>query len=164
MKLDKKEHPALQSAAVMCDLLRDAMATEIQGSWRGDSHGYHPCGILKDGILFQNDWNTNKYCSIKLADDPKKDWIPADHGASASRCYSSNATPRPKEGNLTTVWSNGGWKTKGNWCNRINNILYQAEEDIQTATRQQQLANKERSKSIKTQEKKDIKNLNRAYL
>lgn len=121
------DHYTLSNRADMCDLLNNARCCKIPGYWEGSSHGYHPCGLLINGILFRNDWNTNNYCSISIADNPNIEFHPAED---CPRAWHAQAVPKPKEGNLTTVWSNGCWVLEGPWKEKINEILYSVEQEI----------------------------------
>lgn len=102
----EKEHEAFSDAEKMSSLICDFSHTGLDGHWYGSSHGFHPRGIIRNGILFQDEWNSNNYTYIKIPDSPDIQFTTPEYCPTA---WHSNATPEPIEGELTTIWARGKW-------------------------------------------------------
>lgn len=117
-------------AAVFCDLLASARRHKLPGYWEGSAYCHHPCGVVRRGIIYTNEWNTNNYCSAEVMLDPTSPLAP--------RCRNPRAygdpSCRPERGGTLRVYSDGNWsKDDGPWRAEILRTLEDLRREIAEA-------------------------------
>lgn len=121
------KHLALSDARLFCEMLHKARTFKLSGWWEGSAFRYHPCGIVRQGLIFVNAWHVNNCCTIYAIDDPTSEL----HAAVSASCTKHNkAEPRPKKGDVTTVWSGGTWRLTGPWQKTASEIMAELEQEI----------------------------------
>lgn len=128
------------------EILRLARDHKLPGSWSGSSYRYHPCGVIREGMLFINKWNTHGYCEIFICDNIETEWTDSgDYPRS-----SGDPVPKPVNGKLLEVFDTGTWKHEGPWVEKAIRILASLENEIllaQKASEAKRLAFQEEAKN-----------------
>lgn len=78
-------------------------------------------GAYKDGVLIYSNHNTCNDCGIKIASNPKSNWLLGDQNP----IYEGNPHPRLENGEWVEVWN--GYNLKelkpGPWENKVREVL-----------------------------------------
>lgn len=117
-------------ASKFCNILAGAYTHALPGFWKGSVYRSHPCGVVRRGIIFTNEWNTNDYCSASVILDPAAKLIKGDN------CPASSGNPyiRPERGGTLEVYGTGRWsRDDGPWRQIILEVLIDLEKEIAVA-------------------------------
>jgi len=137
------------TAAEFCNIIG---AKKVAGHWSGSAFGHHPKGIMRERMVFTNEWNTNNYCSVRVMTDPEAKLVlgcqePAAHG---------NPNPTVSSGELVTVYRNGWWISEGPWCERICAILEDVKSEIKELAAAERAEHEARSKASQDAAQKSL--------
>jgi hypothetical protein len=111
-----------------CNILADARRYKLKGHWQGSTHGCHPCGVFREGIIFTNHWHTADLCSAEVVLDPTS---PMAEISSDPRSYGGNPYLRPERGGTLQVYYTGRWlEEDGPWRQKILKVLSDLEAEI----------------------------------
>lgn len=119
---EQAQHAALTDRHRFCDLLAEARRLGVRGAWEGSAFRDHPCGVIRDGLIFTNDWHVDDFCSIRAMKAPAE---PIPGWCQDSLAYRS-PHPLPPSGTVE-VWRNGRWLLDGPWQEKASKII----DDIQ---------------------------------
>jgi hypothetical protein len=113
-----------------CRILADARHLKLPGHWSGSAFRSHPCGVIRNGIIFANAWSTHDYCHAEVVLDPTSPIIP---GMNAPACY-GDPYPHPERGGTLKVYWTGSWSgDDGPWRKIIVDTLDALEAEIAVA-------------------------------
>ena len=113
-----------------CDILADARHYRLPGAWSGSAFRSHPCGVVRNGIIFANAWNTNNYCHAEVLLDPTS---PIKPGMNAPAAY-GDPYPHPERGGTLRVYWTGSWSgDDGPWRKIIVDTLAELVAEIEVA-------------------------------
>ena len=130
-----------------CNTLASARRHGLKGAWSGSAYCSHPCGVIRGGMIFTNDWTTYDSCSVRVMLDPSSAFKP---WSTDSLWQGGNPHPQPENGGTLTVYSCGRWvEEDGPWRSKILATLGELKAEIAAA---EEIANKkladERAASI----------------
>ena len=110
-----------------CNILAKSRNYKLKGYWEGSAYCSHPCGVIRNGIIFANRWNVHDYCYANVMTEPENGFN--------SGCNSPTANcdpyPHPKTGKEITVYSTGSWRLEGPWQQVILDTLEELENEIE---------------------------------
>lgn len=110
--------------------LAAARRHKLRGWWQGSAFRSHPCGVIRNGIIFANQWNTNGYCYAEVILDPTS---PIRFGQN-DPAVSGDPYPRPERGGTLRVYYTGQWSQEdGVWRDIILATLDDLEREISEA-------------------------------
>lgn len=113
-----------------CQILADARWFKLPGHWSGSAFRNHPCGVIRNGIIFANAWNTNDYCHAEVILDPTSKIVP---GMNAPACH-GDPYPHPERGGVLQVYWTGSWSNDdGPWRQIIVDTLAALEAEVEAA-------------------------------
>lgn len=113
-----------------CTTLAQAVRLNLPGRWSGSAYRHHPCGVVRRGLLFVNQWSMFNYCEVHaFTVHPVKfqTWCndPRVHG---------DPIPHPVEGKALTVYLNGEWRGEdGPWRLDVLAVLDELDGEIKIA-------------------------------
>lgn len=119
------QHRALVDPSRMCDMLSEARTLQARGWWEGSSYRDHPYGIVREGLIFENERRCASACEIRAMfkpDEPLGSWC---NSPAAEGC----PRPRPASG-CQVVWRNGRWLHDGPWVAKASRILHDLEDEL----------------------------------
>lgn len=120
-----EQHPALSNPSRMCGMLSMARKLHADGWWDGSSFRDHPCGIIREGLIFENEWRIGDSCEIRAMNNPREPlgvWC---------RTPSADGCPRPMPpSGCVTVWRTGRWLHDGPWVAKASRILHDLDHEL----------------------------------
>lgn len=122
--------PQAPSSAYFCNVLAAARMYKLDGHWSGSAYQCHPCGVIRKGIIFCNEWNTNNYCYASVMSDPSEG---LNSWCKNGRAMNGDPYPHPAKGSELKVYNTGSWRVDGEWQQVIVDTLEELENEVEEA-------------------------------
>lgn len=156
-----KNDMEVRDAQDFCRTLSYARHYKLDGWWQGSAYDHHPCGVIRKGIIFCNEWCTFNYCSASVILNPKSKIIPPYNDPLGR----GNPHPRPEDGGVLLIYSYGCWsQDDGPWRQIVVDVLSDLDHEIEIAEKIKKSEDEKKIEDFKSRHREAVEKARIAIL